>query len=71
MGFRIYDASLNQFLSSDMYNGALGDMNLDTDPFTGNRYTFGGGNPIWFCFRLDGSFPAFFGSTSLAAGAVS
>jgi RHS repeat-associated protein len=46
MGFRTYDSGLNQFLSRDMYNGALGDMNLDTDPFTGNRYTFGGGNPI-------------------------
>jgi RHS repeat-associated protein len=46
MGFRTYDPSLNQFLSRDMYNGALEDMSLDTDPFTGNRYTFGAGNPI-------------------------
>jgi len=29
-----------------MYNGALADMALDTDPFTGNRYTFASGNPI-------------------------
>jgi len=29
-----------------MYNGALADMALTTDPFTGNRYTFGAGNPI-------------------------
>jgi RHS repeat-associated protein len=46
MGFRDYDPGLNQFLSRDMYNGALDDMDLDTDPFTGNRYTFGGGNPV-------------------------
>ncbi len=46
MGFRTYDPSLNQFLSRDMYNGALADMNLTTDPFTGNRYTFAAGNPI-------------------------
>jgi len=29
-----------------MYNGALDDAGLDTNPFTGGRYTFGGGNPI-------------------------
>jgi len=29
-----------------MYNGALGDMGLASDPLTGNRYAFGGGNPI-------------------------
>jgi hypothetical protein len=46
MGFRNYAPSLNQFLSRDMYDGALSDMGLDTDPFTGNRYTFGAGNPI-------------------------
>jgi RHS repeat-associated protein len=39
MGFRTYDSSLNQFLTRDMYNGALADMALDTDPFTGNRYS--------------------------------
>jgi RHS repeat-associated protein len=46
MGFRNYDPGLNQFLSRDMYNGALADMNLSTDPFTANRYTFGAGNPV-------------------------
>jgi len=46
MGFRNYDPSVNQFLSRDMFNGALADMALDTDPFTGNRYTFGAGNPV-------------------------
>ncbi|WSP75557.1 DNA/RNA non-specific endonuclease [Streptomyces sp. NBC_01236] len=29
-----------------MYNGALADMGLGTDPYTGNRYAFTGGNPI-------------------------
>jgi RHS repeat-associated protein len=46
MGFRTYDPGLNRFLSRDMYNGALGDMGLVSDPLTGNRYAFGGGNPI-------------------------
>jgi RHS repeat-associated protein len=46
MGFRDYDPGLNRFLTQDKYNGALDDMNLTTDPFTNNRYAFGGGNPI-------------------------
>jgi RHS repeat-associated protein len=46
MGFRTYDPGLNRFLSRDMYNGALSDMGLVSDPLTGNRYAFGGGNPI-------------------------
>ncbi|MGW4947749.1 DNRLRE domain-containing protein [Actinoplanes sp. NPDC004185] len=46
MGFRDYDAGRNRFLTQDNYNGALDDMNLSTDPFTNNRYAFGGGNPI-------------------------
>jgi RHS repeat-associated protein len=56
MGFRNYSAGLNQFLSRDMYNGALGDMALTTDPFTGNRYTFGAGNPI-SNIEMDGHTP--------------
>ncbi|MEV4465897.1 DNRLRE domain-containing protein [Micromonospora echinofusca] len=46
MGFRDYNPGLNRFLSRDSYNGALDDMRLGTDPFTGNRYAFGGGNPV-------------------------
>jgi RHS repeat-associated protein len=46
MGFRTYDPGLNSFLTRDMYNGALSDLNLAADPFTGNRYAFGGGNPL-------------------------
>jgi RHS repeat-associated protein len=46
MGFRDYDPGLNRFLTQDNYQGALDDMNLATDPFTNNRYAFGGGNPV-------------------------
>jgi RHS repeat-associated protein len=56
MGFRNYDPGLNRFLTRDMYNGALADMNLATDPFTGNRYAFAGGNPITG-IELDGHVP--------------
>ncbi|MGW5472148.1 golvesin C-terminal-like domain-containing protein [Streptomyces chartreusis] len=60
MGFRDYDPGLNRFTSRDMYNGALADMGLGTDPFTGNRYAFTGGNPTsnveldghWFALAL-------------------
>ncbi|MFE5663923.1 DNRLRE domain-containing protein [Streptomyces niveus] len=46
MGFRSYDPGLNRFTTRDMYNGALADMGLGNDPFTGNRYAFTGGNPV-------------------------
>lgn len=46
MGFRDYDPGLNRFTTMDLYNGALADLNLTTDPFTQNRYAFGGGNPL-------------------------
>ncbi|MFE7712023.1 DNRLRE domain-containing protein [Streptomyces sp. NPDC057486] len=53
MGFRDYNPGLNRFTSRDMYNGALADMNLGTDPYTSNRYAFTGGNPTSF-IELDG-----------------
>nr|WP_185124448.1 DNRLRE domain-containing protein [Streptomyces sp. TLI_185] len=53
MGFRDYSPGLNRFTSRDMYNGALADMNLGADPYTGNRYAFGGGNPTSMV-ELDG-----------------
>ncbi|MFG3002426.1 golvesin C-terminal-like domain-containing protein [Streptomyces calvus] len=53
MGFRNYDPGLNRFLTRDSYSGAMSDMALATDPFTGNRYAFAGGNPITFV-ELDG-----------------
>jgi RHS repeat-associated protein len=53
MGFRNYDPGMNRFLTRDSYGGALADMSLAADPFTGNRYAFAGGNPISFV-ELDG-----------------
>lgn len=38
-----------------MYNGALADMSLANDPFTGNRYAFTGGNPV-SNVEIDGHF---------------
>jgi hypothetical protein len=46
MGFRDYNPGLNRFLTRDSYNGALADMDLGADAWTGNRYAFTGGNPI-------------------------
>ncbi|WP_162833376.1 RHS repeat-associated core domain-containing protein [Streptomyces sp. CB09001] len=57
MGFRDYNPGLNRFTTQDMYNGALADMGLGTDPFTGNRYAFTGGNPV-NNVELDGHMPA-------------
>ncbi|WP_306191921.1 DNRLRE domain-containing protein [Streptomyces sp. MK5] len=53
MGFRDYDPDLNRFTTRDMYNGAFADMHLGTDPYTSNRYAFGGGNPTSF-IEIDG-----------------
>jgi RHS repeat-associated protein len=55
MGFRDYSPGLNRFTTRDMYNGALADMGLGTDPYTGNRYAFTGGNPI-SGIEIDGHF---------------
>jgi len=46
MGFRDYQPAINRFTVRDTYNGALDDLNLGTNPWTGNRYTMAGGNPI-------------------------
>ncbi|EGK14145.1 hypothetical protein HMPREF9374_0404 [Desmospora sp. 8437] len=56
MGFRNYNPGLNRFLTRDMYNGALADMNLGTDPWTMNRYAYAGGNPV-SGVGLDGHVP--------------
>jgi RHS repeat-associated protein len=45
LGFRDYDPGLNRFLTRDLYNGALDDLDLTADPFTNNRYSFAAGNP--------------------------
>ncbi|MFE6511679.1 RHS repeat-associated core domain-containing protein, partial [Nocardioides sp. NPDC057764] len=46
MGFRDYNPGLNTFTTRDMYNGALADMGLGIDPYSGSRYAFTAGNPI-------------------------
>jgi RHS repeat-associated protein len=46
MGFRDYQPNINRFTVRDTYNGALSDMALGTNPWTGNRYAMTGGNPI-------------------------
>jgi RHS repeat-associated protein len=46
MGFRDYAPGLNRFLTRDSYDGALADLRMAADPFTGNRYAFASGNPI-------------------------
>jgi RHS repeat-associated protein len=45
MGFRDYHPGLNRFLTRDMFNGALADLSLATNPWTTSRYSFAGGNP--------------------------
>ncbi|MGP4012750.1 golvesin C-terminal-like domain-containing protein [Streptomyces sp. 4N124] len=55
MGFRDYSPGLNRFVTRDTYNGALEDLQLATDPLTGNRYAFTGGNPV-SRVELDGHF---------------
>jgi RHS repeat-associated protein len=56
MGFREYNPSINRFVTRDMYNGALKDLALGTDPWTVNRYAFAAGNPITG-IELDGHCP--------------
>ena len=51
MGFRDYNPTLNRFLSRDSYNGALADLNLGVNPWTGNRYAFTAGNPTSYIER--------------------
>ncbi|MGW1007654.1 golvesin C-terminal-like domain-containing protein [Streptomyces sp. NPDC002520] len=67
MGFRDYSPGLNRFTSLDMYNGALADMGLGNDPYTGNRYAFGGGNPSSFV-ELDGHLPCAEGILDVCGG---
>ncbi len=46
MGFRDYQPAINRFTVRDTFTGALADLNLGTNPWTGNRYSPTGGNPI-------------------------
>lgn len=69
MGFRDYDPGLNRFTTRDMYTGALADMDLGADPFTGNRYAFAGGNPV-SNVELDGHLFGFDDAIEAAAAVV-
>jgi RHS repeat-associated protein len=53
MGARQFGPQLGQFLQSDRYDSALADIGLSSDPLTGNRYAFAGGNPISYV-EVDG-----------------
>ncbi|HEX8134377.1 MAG TPA: polymorphic toxin-type HINT domain-containing protein, partial [Actinomycetes bacterium] len=60
MGARRFGPDLGGFLQQDMFEGALGDLGLATDPLTQNRYALAGGNPV--------SFVEFDGHMALADG---
>ncbi len=46
MQARQYRPDTGRFLSQDRFAAAGGDINLQSDPLTQNRYAFAGGNPI-------------------------
>ncbi len=45
MQARQYQPNTGRFLTQDRYEQASGDLNLQADPLTQNRYAFAGGNP--------------------------
>jgi RHS repeat-associated protein len=45
MGARQYRPEAGRFLSQDRYESARGDLELQADPLTQNRYAFAGGEP--------------------------
>lgn len=53
MHARAYKPDIGRFLSQDIYASASGDLALQADPLTQNRYTFAGGNPVLYV-ELDG-----------------
>ncbi len=58
MGARRYGPSIAGFLQQDMFEDALGDLNLSQDPLTSSRYSLAGGNPVSF-IETDGHMPAY------------
>ena len=56
MGARRFAPDSGQFLQEDVYNDALGDLGLSTDPLTQNRYALAAGNPVSF-IESDGHDP--------------
>jgi len=56
MGARRYSPDTTRFVQEDLYEDALGNMDLGTDPLTQNRYSLAGGNPVSF-IEVDGHEP--------------
>jgi RHS repeat-associated protein len=56
MGARTFGPEIGQFLQADRFDSALGELDLATDPLTGNRYGLAGGNPVSF-IETDGHDP--------------
>jgi RHS repeat-associated protein len=46
MRARLYKPDVGRFLAQDRFESARGDLNLQSDPLTQNRYAFAGGNPV-------------------------
>jgi hypothetical protein len=46
LGARRFGPDIGGFLQQDMFEGALADLGLASDPLTQNRYALAGGNPI-------------------------
>jgi len=46
MQARQYRPDIGRFLTQDRFESASGDVNLQSDPLTQNRYAFAGGNPV-------------------------
>jgi len=46
MQARQYRPDIGRFLTQDRFESASGDLNLQSDPLTQNRYAFAGGNPV-------------------------
>jgi RHS repeat-associated protein len=48
MGARRFGPDISHFLTPDFFYGSLSNLDLSSDPITGNRYDLAGGNPISF-----------------------
>jgi len=46
MQARQYRPDIGRFLTQDRFESASGDVRLQSDPLTQNRYAFAGGNPV-------------------------
>jgi RHS repeat-associated protein len=57
MHAREYQPEIGRFLSLDMFEDSIGDMTLQLDPVTQDRYAFAAGNPV-NVIEFDGHGPA-------------